>query len=45
MKNGLGNLAVRDAGRLAAIVKNRLKTIQYQSTRTASVKLLIRGVR
>ena len=30
MKNGLGNLAARDAGHLAIIVKNRLKSIQYR---------------
>ena len=30
MKNGLGNLAARDADKLAAIVKNRLKRIQYR---------------
>jgi hypothetical protein len=30
MKNSLGNLAVRDASQPAAIVKNRLKSIQYQ---------------
>ena len=30
MKNGLGNLAVRDVDQLAAIVKNRLKRIQYR---------------
>jgi hypothetical protein len=30
MKNGLGNLAARDVTELAAIVKNRLKTIQYR---------------
>jgi transposase len=30
MKNGLGNLAVRDVDQLAAIMKNRLKTIQYR---------------
>ena len=30
MKNGLGNLAVRDVDRLAAIMKNRLKRIQYR---------------
>ena len=30
MKNGLGNLAVRDVDRLAAIVRNRLKRIQYR---------------
>ena len=30
MKNGLGNLAARDADQLAAIVKNRLKRIQYR---------------
>jgi hypothetical protein len=27
-KNGVGNLAVRDAGQLAAIVRNRLQRIQ-----------------
>jgi putative transposase len=30
MKNGLGNLAASNAGLLAAIVKNRLKRIQYR---------------
>jgi hypothetical protein len=30
MKNSLGNLAARDVGQLTAIVKNRLKTIQYR---------------
>ena len=30
MKNGLGNLAVRDADQLAAIMKSRLKRIQYR---------------
>jgi transposase len=30
MKNSLGNLAVRDVGQLAAIVRNRLKSIQYR---------------
>jgi hypothetical protein len=30
MKNGLGNLAVSRAGQLAAIVRNRLKRIQYR---------------
>jgi hypothetical protein len=30
MKNSLGNLAIRDVTQLTAIVKNRLKTIQYQ---------------
>jgi putative transposase len=30
MKNGLGNLAVRDVDQLAAVVKNRLKRIQYR---------------
>jgi hypothetical protein len=30
MKNGLGNLAARDVGQLGAIVKNRLKRIQYR---------------
>jgi putative transposase len=30
VKNGLGNLAVRNAGQLAAVVKNRLKRIQYR---------------
>jgi hypothetical protein len=30
MKNGLGNLAARDVDRLAAIIKNRLKRIQYR---------------
>ena len=30
MKNGLGNLAARDVGQLADIVRNRLKRIQYR---------------
>ena len=30
MKNGLGNLAARDVDQLAAIVRNRLKRIQYR---------------
>jgi transposase len=30
MKNRLGNLAVRDVSQLAAIVRNRLKSIQYR---------------
>jgi len=30
MKNGLGNLAARNVDQLAAIVRNRLKRIQYQ---------------
>ncbi len=30
MKNGLGNLAARNADQLAAVVRNRLKTIQYR---------------
>jgi hypothetical protein len=30
MKNGLGNLAVRDLDQLAAIMKRRLKRIQYR---------------
>jgi hypothetical protein len=30
MKNGLGNLAAADVDRLAAIIKNRLKRIQYR---------------
>jgi putative transposase len=30
MKNGLGNLAARDVSELAAIVKHRLKRIQYR---------------
>ena len=30
MKNGLGNLAASDVDQLAAIVKNRLKRIQYR---------------
>ena len=30
MKNGLGNLAARIVDELAAIVKNRLKRIQYR---------------
>ena len=30
IKNGLGNLAAADVDRLAAIIKNRLKRIQYR---------------
>src|SRR5262245_47369098 len=30
MKNGLGNLAATDIDQLTAIIKNRLKNIQYQ---------------
>ncbi len=30
MKNGLGNLAARDLDQLTAIIKNRLKSIQYR---------------
>jgi len=30
MKNGLGNLATRDVDQLTAIIKNRLKSIQYR---------------
>jgi hypothetical protein len=30
VKNGLGNLAASDVGQLTAIVKNRLKSIQYR---------------
>ena len=30
MKASLGNLAVRDVDQLAAIMKNRLKRIQYR---------------
>ena len=30
MKNGLGNLAVRDVDQLAAVVRNRLRRIQYR---------------
>jgi len=29
-ENGLGNLAAADAGQLTAIIKNRLKSIQYR---------------
>jgi transposase len=32
MKNSMGNLAVRDVSQLAAIVKHRLKSIQYRPT-------------
>ena len=31
MKNGLGNLMARDVDQLAAIIKNRLKRIQYRA--------------
>jgi len=34
LKNGLGNLAAAGVGQLAAIVKNRLKTIQYRPALT-----------
>jgi hypothetical protein len=30
VKNGLGNLAVGDVDQLAAVVKNRLKRLQYR---------------
>jgi len=30
MKNGLGNLTARDVDQLAAIIRNRLKRIQYR---------------
>ena len=30
MKNGLGNLTASDMGQLTAIIKNRLKSIQYR---------------
>ncbi len=30
MKNGLGNLAARDVDQVAAVVKSRLKRIQYR---------------
>jgi putative transposase len=30
MKNGLGNLAATDIDQLTAIVRNRLKSIQYR---------------
>ena len=30
MKNGLGNLAARDVGQLAVIIRNRLRRIQYR---------------
>ena len=30
MKNGLGNLAAVDVDQLTAIIKNRLKSIQYR---------------
>jgi transposase len=30
MKNGLGNLAAADVDQLTAIIKNRLKSIQYR---------------
>ena len=30
MKTGLGNLAARDVDRLAAIIRNRLRRIQYR---------------
>ena len=30
LKNGLGNLAARDVDQLAAVVRNRLKRIQYR---------------
>jgi hypothetical protein len=31
MKGGLGNLAARDMDQLTAIIKNRLKSIQYRA--------------
>jgi hypothetical protein len=31
MKNGLGNLALCDAGQLAAAVRNRLKRIEHRA--------------
>jgi putative transposase len=31
MKNGLGNLSAADVDQLTAIIKNRLKRIQYRS--------------
>jgi hypothetical protein len=34
MKNGLGNLAANGAGQRAAIVRNRLKRIQYRPALT-----------
>jgi putative transposase len=37
MKNGLGNLAARDIGQLAAIVKNRLERIQDSPARIDGV--------
>jgi len=36
MKNGLGNLAVSDAGQLTASIKNRLKSIQYRPALTGA---------
>ena len=30
MKNGLGNLSAADVDQLTAIIKNRLKSIQYR---------------
>jgi hypothetical protein len=30
MKNGLGNLCATDVDQLTAIIKNRLKSIQYR---------------
>jgi putative transposase len=30
MKNGLGNLAAADLDQLTAIIKNRLKSMQYR---------------
>jgi hypothetical protein len=30
LKNGLGNLAARDVDQLAAVIRNRLKPIQYR---------------
>jgi putative transposase len=30
MKNGLGNLAATDVDQLTAVIKNRLKSIQYR---------------
>ena len=38
MKNGLSNLAVRDVDQLAAIMKSRLKRIQYPTPSLLGVR-------
>jgi hypothetical protein len=41
LKNGRGNLAARNVDQLAAIVRNRLKRIQYRPGLTASIPRLL----